>query len=264
MDTLAAALSARGKPCISVNWSAWSDTGMAADRGLLTHLQEAGLGVIDPRTGFRALEAALTAGRPQITVFPVDWPRFLKHSQQGGYSETFLSNFTGLKSPSPGQTDVAVPVASANGTGLSKSLSFKSRLTAAPANRRRDVVVEQIRSEVAQVLGLHYSESLPNNKPLNELGMDSLMAVEMRGRLGNAVERTLPATLLFDYPTVDALTDYLSRNILRLEESPVEIPTLTTSPSAGLDVLLSEIEGLDDAEIDRLLEEKGIRSAVGE
>jgi hypothetical protein len=86
----------------------------------------------------------------------------------------------------------------------------------------------------------------------------------MRGRLGNAVERTLPATLLFDYPTVDALTDYLSRNILRLEESPVEIPTLTTSPSAGLDVLLSEIEGLDDAEIDRLLEEKGIRSAVGE
>jgi acyl transferase domain-containing protein/NADPH:quinone reductase-like Zn-dependent oxidoreductase/NAD(P)-dependent dehydrogenase (short-subunit alcohol dehydrogenase family)/acyl carrier protein len=263
MDTLAAALSARGKPCISVNWSAWSDTGMAADRGLLTRLQEAGLSAIDRRNGFRALEAALTAGRPQITVFPVDWPRFLKHSQRGGYSEAFLSNFTGLESPSHGQRDITVPVASTNGTGLSKSLSFKSRLAAAPANRRRGVVVEQIRNEVVQVLGLHYSESLPNNKPLNELGMDSLMAVEMRGRLGNALERTLPATLLFDYPTVDALTDYLSRNVLRLKEIPTETPPLLSATSAGLD-LLSQIEGLDDAEIDRLLEEKGIRSVASE
>jgi acyl transferase domain-containing protein/NADPH:quinone reductase-like Zn-dependent oxidoreductase/NAD(P)-dependent dehydrogenase (short-subunit alcohol dehydrogenase family)/acyl carrier protein len=263
MDTLATASSVRGKPCISVNWSAWSDAGMAADRGLLASLQEAGLGVLDPRSGFRALEAALTAGRSQIIVFPVDWPRFLKHSQRGGYSAAFLSNFTGLESSSHGQTDIAVPVASANGSGLSKSLSFKRRLAAATASRRRGVVVEQIRNEVAQVLGLHYSESLPNNRPLNELGMDSLMAVEMRGRLGNAVERTLPATLLFDYPTVDALTDYLSRNVLRLEEIPAETPRLPGVTSPGIDVL-GQIEGLDDAEIDRLLEEKGIRNVVNE
>jgi hypothetical protein len=59
------------------------------------------------------------------------------------------------------------------------------------------------------------------------------------------------------------LTDYLSRNVLRLKEIPTETPPLLSATSAGLD-LLSQIEGLDDAEIDRLLEEKGIRSVVSE
>ena len=73
------------------------------------------------------------------------------------------------------------------------------------------LLLEQIRRDTGRVLGLENLESLPNNKPLGELGMDSLMAVELRNALASTVGENLPATLLFDYPTVETLTEFLSR-----------------------------------------------------
>ena len=81
-------------------------------------------------------------------------------------------------------------------------------------------MIEQIRRDTARVLGLENLDLLPNNKPLNELGLDSLMAVELCNGLRNALGQSLPATLLFDYPTVEALAGYLSRSVLGLEEAP--------------------------------------------
>ena len=104
-------------------------------------------------------------------------------------------------------------------------------------NQRRALLVEQIRRDTGRVLGLENLESLPNNKPLGELGLDSLMAVELRNALASTIGENLPATLLFDYPTVETLTEYLSRSVLGLEESP-DIPTRSRSPvSTGLDAL---------------------------
>jgi acyl carrier protein len=238
---------------------------MAVDRGLISRAQESGYGVLEPGAGFQALEVALTTGQPQVMVSPVDWPAFLRHSQPGGYSHAFLNEFSpsghSADQRSNGQSDTGEVAPIRTEYGLSKSAAFRQRLDAVAPNRRRSVVVEQIRNEVAQVLGLQNSESLPNNKPLHEFGLDSLMAVELRNRLGDAVGCTLPATLLFDYPTVEGLTGYLSRNALKLEET--ESPKQPAPTFAGLDVL-SQIENLDDAEIDRLFESKGIGTTASE
>jgi acyl carrier protein len=137
----------------------------------------------------------------------------------------------------------------------SKSPSLKDRLEAAPPNQRRTLLIEQIRRETGRALGLSNLESLPNNRPLGELGLDSLMAVELRNALAETVGRSLPATLLFDYPTVEALTEYLSRRIPGLDESQ-SMPTKPLSAiSTGLDAL-EQIENLDDDEIERLLKER--------
>ena len=105
------------------------------------------------------------------------------------------------------------------------------------------------------MLGLQNLESLPNNKSLGELGLDSLMAVELRNALASTAGHNLPATLLFDYPTVDTLTDYLSRHVLGLEELAEAPAERRSTGSAGLDVL-DQIENLDDDEIERLLKQK--------
>ncbi len=136
-----------------------------------------------------------------------------------------------------------------------KTPSLGERLSAVAPNQRRALLIDQIRRDTGRVLGLEDPESLPNNKPLGELGLDSLMAVELRNALASTVGQNLPATLLFDYPTVETLTKYLSRNVLGLEES-LEISPRPHSPSStGLDVL-DQIENLDDEEIERLLKER--------
>ena len=115
-----------------------------------------------------------------------------------------------------GASEVQFPASDASQTAP----SFADRLAAVAPNQRRAVVIDQIRRDTARVLGLENFELLPNNKPLNELGLDSLMAVELCNCLGNALGRTLPATLLYDYPTVEVLARYLSRSVLGLEEPP--------------------------------------------
>ena len=64
------------------------------------------------------------------------------------------------------------------------------------------------------------ASAVPADRPLKELGLDSLMAVELRNALGQRVGKPLPATLAFDYPTVDALTRWLLDEVLAVTEPP--------------------------------------------
>jgi acyl carrier protein len=133
--------------------------------------------------------------------------------------------------------------------------SLRDRLADAAPNQRRALLTEQIRRDTIRVLGLQNLELLPNNKSLGELGLDSWMAVELRNALASTAGHNLPATLLFDYPTVETLTDYLSRHVLGLEELAEAPAERRSTGSAGLDVL-DQIENLDDDEIERLLKQK--------
>jgi acyl transferase domain-containing protein/NADPH:quinone reductase-like Zn-dependent oxidoreductase/acyl carrier protein len=258
MDGLAAARAADGKPGLSINWGAWSEAGVAVDRGVTARARGQGYGVIDRQDGFRALEAVLNGSRSQVVVFPVDWSRFIRNFSRDGHFPAFLTNFARSDSARVGNRvdgevkfEDSIPNSGTNRAGQ----SFADRLAAVPANQRRALVFDQIRRDAARVLGLENLALLPNNQPLNELGLDSLMAVELRNGLSNALGCSLPATLLFDYPTVEALAGYLNRNVLGLEEARTE-PAGFSSPSTGSD-LLDQIENLDEDEIARLLKERG-------
>jgi acyl carrier protein len=81
-------------------------------------------------------------------------------------------------------------------------------------NRRHVLLREHVRQQTAKVLGLARADDLDIHEPLRQLGLDSLMAVELRNLLGKSVERNLPATLTFDHPTVAALVDHLATAVL--------------------------------------------------
>jgi acyl carrier protein len=128
---------------------------------------------------------------------------------------------------------------------------------ALPADRV-DILVDYVRGHVRRVLRLDSSTQLERRHKLLDLGFDSLMAVELRGRLGGglALEQPLPATLVFDYPTIEAIAEYLLRllddspaqSVAPAAESPSQIPT---TPSDEGDVA-----GMTDEEIEALLLKK--------
>jgi acyl carrier protein len=91
---------------------------------------------------------------------------------------------------------------------------------------------------------------------LMDLGFDSLMAVQLRNQLGNGLglERPLPATLMFDYPTIDALAARLLE--LLDADAPAEAPAIPAPGTAAAAQRAKDVEAMDDAEVEALLLER--------
>jgi acyl carrier protein len=94
--------------------------------------------------------------------------------------------------------------------------------------------------------------------PLGELGLDSLLVVELRNRLGSALGVSLPVTLLLDYPTLDTLTEYLLAEVLTFVPTDTGgLRDVAATPSLFEDdnqlSSIDFIEELSDDEVDRLL-----------
>src|SRR5262249_31369247 len=87
-------------------------------------------------------------------------------------------------------------------------------LAQVPRDERRALLAAHVRSLVAKVLGLTSAESIKSRQRLFDLGLDSLMAVELKNHLEYSLGRTLRSTLVFDYPTMEGLLDYLSKDVL--------------------------------------------------
>jgi polyketide synthase 12/myxalamid-type polyketide synthase MxaB len=130
---------------------------------------------------------------------------------------------------------------------------LRADLEAAAPAKRHALLRDHIADRTRRVLGLNTGQTVDPLRPLKELGIDSLMAVELRNVLKSdlSLDGGLPATLVFDYPTVDGIADYLVREVLGLEGTA---PTGSTVPVATS--VLSRVEELSDEEVDRLLGER--------
>jgi acyl carrier protein len=110
---------------------------------------------------------------------------------------------------------------------------------------------------VVRVLGGDPAHTIDRLRPLKELGIDSLMAVELRNGLKAdlRLDGGLPATLVFDHPTVEAIAAYLDEEVLSVASSKAaRIPA--PREAAAADSMLSRLEQLSDDEVDRLLHER--------
>jgi SAM-dependent methyltransferase/acyl carrier protein len=197
----------QGRSGLSVNWGAWSEVGAAARLGVGGKTATTGMGTISPALGLAALDRLIRADVAQAAVLPVlDWIRLLGEYASG--SEPPLLEDIAR------QARRAARMTARPGVRADLLLS----INAAPPPMRRSVVQAFVRDQVHKALAIDPSEQVDPAQPLNGLGLDSLMAIELRNALGAGVKRTLPATLLFNYPTIDALSQYLCREVLRLDE----------------------------------------------
>ncbi len=246
LDALAHHRRALGLPALSVNWGPWAGEGMAAGLGdrERRRWEARGMGLIDPEQGLAQLERALGRDEAQLAVLPVDWPRFLR-------SATTVPPLLSALARQPAAA--ALP-----------SSEIVERLRQAPAGRRRDMLVGFLREQAGKVLGLAAGHALGNDQPLHELGLDSLLAVELRNVLGAALGRTLPATVLFNYPSVGALAGWLEAELFGPAEPPANGGR--QPPGEDEESRRAEVEGLSEAELDDLLEgfaEKHLKGAEG-
>lgn len=131
-----------------------------------------------------------------------------------------------------------------------EQVTFADRIRQAIPGERDELVYRFVLNQVATVLKLDESQHPGPQQRLLDLGFDSLMAVQLRNRLsaGLALERPLPASLLFDYPTIEAIKNYVL-DLLFPKEKEEEIG----KNSEGLIFDEASVAAMPDAEIERLL-----------
>ncbi|MEU1669269.1 type I polyketide synthase [Streptomyces sparsogenes] len=122
--------------------------------------------------------------------------------------------------------------------GSESLTALRDRLAAQSPEARAGTLLALVRAHVAGALRYPAAESVDPEQPFKELGFDSLAAVEFRNRLRGATGLTLPATLVFDYPTPTALAGYLVSQVLPAE--PADEPA-----AAHLDEIEATLAALD-------------------
>jgi acyl carrier protein len=250
LDALCHELRSVGVAATSIQWGPWADGCMAAS---LNNQDAARLGRqgVDPLSSHAALDAlsaALITGIPEIAVMAVDWQRFVSvhgASRQGFFSEV--------------AAPLAVPESSSQHDG------FIQQYRAAPAAQRRALLSEQIRVLALRSLGLDPQTAVEEARPLKDLGLDSLMAVELRNALARALGCALPATVAFDYPSVEAMTAYLVERLAKdLGETVAPVTGQARTPESVSAVQSLKDMSDDEAEAMLLAELGGRSSGAGE
>ena len=179
---------------LSINWGAWSGIGAAANDEVIGQVATFGIATISPSEGIAALERLILSGTSQATVVRVDWNQFLSSNRPRNEQVPFAGLATlGAISPN---------AAKRRSLG---SVDFG----AVAKGARRDTIMELIRSSLVTIVGLDDDARFDPHRALRDLGLDSLMSVELRNQLQACLDRPLPATLIFDFPTITALADHI-------------------------------------------------------
>jgi acyl carrier protein len=143
-------------------------------------------------------------------------------------------------------------------------VSLVDRIEALPAGKRFDFLLNHIRELVNEVLGFDSSHSIDSRRGFFELGMDSLLALELKNRIqtGLGYSYMLNSTVVFDYPTIESLARFLAEEAFGLRSAPEGEASKTVGggpddgDSAKIVEMLKGIKGLSNDELLRILAEK--------
>ncbi|MFJ9363894.1 SDR family NAD(P)-dependent oxidoreductase [Nocardia sp. NPDC101769] len=194
LDALAVHRRASGRSGISLAWGLWSsDGGMAAELGDVDRhrMSRSGLLPLSEEQGLALFDAALGLDTAAVVLARVD----LDALRNAGFAAPAL--FSAL-----------VPQRRKAASGAAAAL--RARLTGTPEAERLGVLVEIVRGQVAAILGHENANAVAADRAFNELGFDSITAIEFRNGLKAVTGLPLPATLVFDYPTPQDLAKYLA------------------------------------------------------
>jgi acyl transferase domain-containing protein/acyl-CoA synthetase (AMP-forming)/AMP-acid ligase II/acyl carrier protein len=247
LDALAHYRRAQGLPALSINWGPWSRVGLAAQPGRGGRLAAQGFPSLAPSQGLEALERLMSSGAVQVSVLRISGRSWLQHYPQAAEIPLLADLLSDAERAQTGQ-----PHTSAVRAAL---------LEAEPGWQRRALLEEHLKEQAAQVLRLAADQVDPL-APLQSMGFDSLMALELRNRLEDSLGVPLSATLAWNYPTIHELAGHLADKIgVPLDGEP-QPPDTPASPEQLTEVddelarILDQANDLSTDELRRILAEK--------
>ncbi|MHA7962450.1 type I polyketide synthase, partial [Streptomyces sp. L500] len=224
LDALVVRRRAEGLPGLSLAWGPWAqDSGMTGtlSEADVQRIARSGMPVLSVEQGLALFDAALpvAASRPALLPVRLD----LAALRARGEVPALLRGL------------VRTRVRRTAGAGAAAASGLVRRLAAVPEAERRDALLDLVRTQIAVVLGHAGSDTVDPSRAFQDLGFDSLTAIELRNRLGKATGLRLPATAVFDYPTARALVGHLYDELFGAEpeaslQAVGSLPSLVDDP----------------------------------
>ena len=212
MDAIAHHRRSLGLPGLSINWGAWAEVGMSArlSNDHQQRLSDWGLSEIAPERGLAIMEQLLQEDVSQIGVLSIDWSKWLGQFDRVPQFYQHVATST---------------------DNSQKVINFAQELKVTPVSERRSHLVSHIRSLVAKTTGLKDVEQIQSDTRFVDLGLDSLMAMELRHHLQSSLGCSVPSTFLFNYSTLAELVAYLAQDVLDLANAEtISLPSIHQSP----------------------------------
>ncbi|UQA90606.1 type I polyketide synthase [Streptomyces halobius] len=232
LDALAARRHAAGLPATSLAWGLWSDTtGMAGRMAQadVARLEAMGLRPLSIELGLGLFDQALGLDAPVLVPVQLDRAALRRQASAG----TLPALLRGLvRGSAGGQT----------------SQSLAVRLAGVAEADRLRIVLELVSAQVAVVLGHGSAEAIEPERELQDLGFDSLSAVELSTHLNKLTGLQLDGTLAFDHPTPQAIAEHL----LTLVAPEIEANGLVRGSAGGQTSQSLAVRLAGVAEADRL------------
>ena len=180
LDALAYYRRRIGLPGLSINWGAVSQVGEAAERGADSRARQKGINPISPAQVLEALDLLISSSAVEVGVVPIQWNQFL-NQLPNGVKLPFLEEFSATKK---------------SVTEL-KQDKIISQLELASKTERETILSSHLQSEIATVLGMG-DTTIDLQQPLNTMGLDSLMALELRNRVKSKLGVDIPIVQLVE------------------------------------------------------------------
>jgi thioesterase domain-containing protein/NAD(P)-dependent dehydrogenase (short-subunit alcohol dehydrogenase family)/acyl carrier protein len=211
MDALAHHRRAHGQPALCINWGPWAESGMAARTQLADRMSAQGIEGLKPTEGIAVLDCLMSSGASHVGVLQADWERVIRSIPAFAESPLFSELVNGHATASP----PAAPKAPAR-----------------PSTNDVEATEAYLRRQVAQVL-YKDEDSIAIDRNFGELGVDSIMMME----IVNSIERDLGVRLfqkeLFDRPTIADFAPYLVAEIAKLDHRADARPAHTSMRSTS-------------------------------
>lgn len=237
----------QGLPGLAIAWGPWADIGAAAGVETIDRLADQGVSALSPAEGRAACAHLISEAQGEVAVAPIDWTRFAEW--RGGASNPVLpaGRVAADKTVSSGGPAPTHGTTEATNTDVQDSILHQ--LAAAAPDKKHSTLSAFLESEIRRAFALPEGRKLNPDTPFGELGLDSLLAIELRNRLGRAFDLKLPATLLFENPTLATLCAAFLTEILSEEYTDEQV----ASPGTASSDIFDGLEDLSDEELERML-----------